>query len=183
MLGFIGLYIPVFYIQVYALTKGVTANEEFAFYLLAILNAGSFFGRVIPNFLAGTIGPMNMIVLCTFAAGILCFCWISIDNLPGITIFAILYGFFAGAYVSLIPPVLVELTPDMSVVGTWLGMMLFVSAFGLLIGSPIAGLLVKIEQKDFVAAQGFAGGVILLGGLSMLLALITRARQVKSWKV
>ena len=183
MAGFTGLYVPMFYIQIYALTRGVTSNENYAFYLLAILNAGSFFGRIIPNFLAGKVGAMVMITLCTFASGILCLCWISVRNVAGITVFALLYGFFAGAYVSLISPVLVELTPDMNVVGTYLGMSMFIAAFGLLIGNPVAGLLVNIQEKKFVAAQGFAGGIILLGAVLMLMALITKARQVKSFKV
>ena len=183
MFGFIGLYIPIFYIQTYALTREITPDENYAFYLISILNTGQFFGRILPNLFSGKVGLMNMIVLDTFAAAILGFAWIGIDSVAGITVFAILYGFFAGAYVSLIPPVLVELTPDMTVVGTWLGMSLFVAAFGLLIGTPIAGSLVNIEKKQFVAAQGFTGGVILMGALLMLMALIIQARKMKSWKV
>ena len=183
MFGFMDLYVPMFYIQIYALTRGVTSNENFAFYLLSILNASSFFGRIFPNFLAGIVGPMNMLVLCTFASGTLCLCWIGIENIAGITVFAILYGFFAGAYVSLIIPVIVKLTPDINVVGTWMGMSLFVAACELLIGNPVAGSLVDIQKKQLVGAQGFAGEVILFGPLLMLTALITGARQVKSWKV
>ena len=181
--GFMGLYIPMFYIEIYAVTTGVVNDVDYAFYLLSILNAGSFLGRVIPNFLADRVGPMNMLVLCTTAAGVLCLCWIGVKNIGGITVFAVLYGFFAGAYVSLLPPVLVELTPDLSLVGTWMGMSIFIAAFGLLIGNPIAGALVNVEKKDFAAAQGFAGGVILIGASLMLLALMAKARQARSWKV
>jgi len=183
MFGFVGLYIPIFYIQVYAQTREITPNENYAFYLIPILNAGQSFGRILPNFFASRFGLMNMIVLDTFAAGIMGFGWIGIDSVAAIGVFAILYGFFAGAFISLIPPVIVELTPDLTVVGTWLGMSLFVAAFGLLIGTPIAGSLVNIEKKQFVAAQGFTGGVILLGALLMLMALIIQARKTKSWKV
>ena len=183
MLGFLGIYIPVFYIQTYVLIRGVISDENYAFYLLSILNAGSCFGRVLPNFLASTVGPMNMSLVCTSCAGVLCLCWIDIEDLVGTTVFAVLYGFFAGAYVSLISPVIVELTPDINVVGTWLGMSIFVAAFGLLLGNPLAGLLVNIEKKQFEHAQIFAGGATLLGALLMLMAVITRARQVGSWKV
>lgn len=183
MFGFAGLYVPMFYIQIYALTRGVTSNVDYAFYLLSILNARSFFGRLVPNFVADKIGVMNMIMLCTSAAGILCLCWISIEDVTGITVFAVLYGFFAGAYVSLTPLFLMELTPNLTVVETWLGMGVFVAAFGVLFGNPIAGSLVNVQKNQFVAAQGFAGGVLLLGALLMLMALIKRARQVKSWKV
>ncbi|KAL8661543.1 MAG: hypothetical protein Q9202_005488 [Teloschistes flavicans] len=181
-IGFVGLYVPMFYIQVYALTRG-GVDTNYAFYLLSILNASSFFGRVFPAFLVGKTGPMNLLVSCSFAAGILCLCWIAINSMAGLTIFAVLYGFFAGAYVSLAPPVLVSLTPEMPVVGTWIGMSLFVAAFGLLTGNPIAGLLVHVETKDFVGGQAFAGGTIILGAVFMLMALMVRSRQVKSWRV
>lgn len=62
LVGFIGLYVPMFYIQTYALTKQITSNTDYAFYLLSILNAGSFFGRILPNFLADKTGLMNMLV-------------------------------------------------------------------------------------------------------------------------
>ncbi|KAL9576809.1 MAG: hypothetical protein Q9212_006796 [Teloschistes hypoglaucus] len=181
-IGFIGLYVPMFYVQLYALAKG-GVDMDYAFYLLSILNASSWYGRVFPGFLVGKTGPMNLLVSCSFAAGVLSLCWIAIDSMAGLTVFAVLYGFFAGAYVSLAPPVLVSLTPELPVVGTWIGMSLFVAAFGLLIGNPIAGLLVHVQKKDFKGGQAFAGGTVLLGTIFMLMALIVRSRQVKSWKV
>lgn len=46
-------------IQSYAIAKNLT-NENLAFYLLAILNAASTFGRVIPNLIADRIGPVRI---------------------------------------------------------------------------------------------------------------------------
>jgi MFS family permease len=45
--GFMGLYIPFFYAQVYAIREGIT-SEDLAFYLLAVMNATSVFGRKSP---------------------------------------------------------------------------------------------------------------------------------------
>ena len=42
--GFMGLYMPFFYAQVYALQENIT-NENLAFYLLAVMNSTSTFGR------------------------------------------------------------------------------------------------------------------------------------------
>lgn len=47
-LGFMGLYVPFFYIQIYALEK-TNIDGSLAFYLLTFLNAGSFFGRIVSN--------------------------------------------------------------------------------------------------------------------------------------
>ena len=111
------------------------------------LNAGSVFGRVLPNSLADNIGPMNVLVPCAAAMGILALCWIVIVNLAGIIVFVVLYGFFAGAYVSLFAPAVADLVPDMAVIGTWMGMSLFFSAFGLPVGNPISGALVNLNVK------------------------------------
>ena len=84
---------------------------------------------------------------------------------------------------SLVPPVLVKLTLDLSMVGTYLGMSLFLAAFELLIGNPVARSLVKIDEEDFVAAQAFTGAVILAGTVLLSVALFIKARQMKTWKV
>lgn len=43
---FMGFYIPFFYVQIYAIEKGIL-SQNMGFYLLALLNAGSFFGRLV----------------------------------------------------------------------------------------------------------------------------------------
>lgn len=46
--GFMGLYMPFFFAQVYALQQHIT-NDQLAFYLLPIMNSTSLFGRIVPN--------------------------------------------------------------------------------------------------------------------------------------
>lgn len=48
--GFMGLYIPFFYVQTYSIEKNIM-TEDLAFYLLPILNTGSLFGRLVSGFL------------------------------------------------------------------------------------------------------------------------------------
>lgn len=48
---FIGLYAPFFYVQSYVLETGIM-GPGLAFYLLAVLNAASTFGRLIPNYVS-----------------------------------------------------------------------------------------------------------------------------------
>ncbi|RDW91297.1 MFS monocarboxylate transporter-like protein [Coleophoma crateriformis] len=155
--GFVGLYTPFFYIQVYALDKGVDSN--FAFYLLSLLNVGSIFGRIIPNRLADHIGPLNVIIPGTLITAILAFGWIGIISTPGLIIFTLLYGFFSGSYVSIPPTVLMVISPDLKVVGTRMGMCFAICGCGLLIGAPIAGLL--ITKYGFIAAISFSGAAVL----------------------
>ena len=47
-LGFMGLYVPFFYVQLYAIQK-TDIDEHLAFYLVTLLNAGSLFGRLVSD--------------------------------------------------------------------------------------------------------------------------------------
>ena len=49
LFGFLGIYIPFFYVQLYALQQ-VTVNGNFVFYLLPLLNTGSLFGRLVGDY-------------------------------------------------------------------------------------------------------------------------------------
>lgn len=57
-LGFMGLYQPFFYIQTFAIERHIT-NANLGFYILAIMNATSAFGRVLPGILSDKGKPRN----------------------------------------------------------------------------------------------------------------------------
>ena len=44
--AFLGLYVPYFYVQLYAQEQGIITGD-LNFYLLALMNTGGFFGRVV----------------------------------------------------------------------------------------------------------------------------------------
>jgi len=50
-----------FYISYYGQAAGIT-DSSMSFYLVPILNAGSVFGRTLPNILSDKIGPFNVII-------------------------------------------------------------------------------------------------------------------------
>ena len=173
-LGFMGLYIPFFYIQSYAINAPNTKlDPSFAFYLLIILNAASLFGRVIPNFFADKTGPLNMLLPCAAISASLAFCWIAISSKAGLVIFSILYGFFSGTFVSLPPTTVVSLSPNLAVVGTRMGMSFAFSGFGLLVGNPVAGAILG-SGTDFVGVQVFCGGTVVAAAIAVFLARVVK---------
>jgi hypothetical protein len=64
---------------------------------LALLNAGSVMGRLLPNFLADRIGVYNMIILSIFMSMILLFSMFGVHDLNTTIIFGLLFGFSSGA--------------------------------------------------------------------------------------
>ena len=59
LVGFIGLYVGFFYTSFFGEATGIT-DTGLSFYLIPILNAGSVFGRTLPNWLSDKIGPLNI---------------------------------------------------------------------------------------------------------------------------
>jgi predicted MFS family arabinose efflux permease len=160
--GFMGFYFPFYYVSTYAVESGITSPDT-AFYFLAILNAASSFGRVLPNALADKIGPLNVAVPMTTVTAGLTLALIGIKSTAGLIVFCILYGFFSGSFVSIPPAAIASLSSDVRMIGTRMGMSFAFSGLGLLIGNPIAGQIVK--RKGFESAIGFVGAVLALAAI------------------
>ncbi|RDW70382.1 major facilitator superfamily protein-5 [Coleophoma crateriformis] len=173
---FIGLYIPFFYMPSYA-TEKIHTSQSLGFYLLAILNAASIFGRIIPNIIADKYGSLNILAPFILVAGGLQFAWIGIHNLAGIIVFCILFGFFSGSIVSLPPTALVTLSPDLSVIGTRMGMCFSFAGLGLLIGNPIAGAILT-GKSGFMGLKAFGGATVIVGFVCMAMAWLVHKRGI-----
>ena len=174
-LAWVGIYFPFFYAPIYG-QRIVGLSDDISFYLLPVLNAGSFFGRIIPGLIADRFGSLNVMVPCGLATAILAFAWLGISNAPGLWVFCVLYGFFSGGLVSLPPTVVTLLSPDMSLVGTRMGMSFAFGAFGLLIGNPIAGAILNVPRGEFHGAQGFSAAVLMAGTTLFAVVCLMRTR-------
>ena len=158
--GFMGIYIAFFYVQLYALSKCNTSPNVAAL-LLPIVNAGSFFGHLVPNYLSVKFtGPMNMQIPFAFTTAILAFVWIAVRSTVGVIIFSVFYGFTSGASVSLGGPICFNLSSDLGTIGTRLGMLTGVCGVGLLIGNPIAGRI--LDNGSWLDLQIWAGVLLLV---------------------
>ena len=175
---FIGLYIPFFYSPVYG-SRMTSLDDKVSFYLLPVISAGSIFGRVIPGIIADKAGPLNVLIPFGTATAALTFAWLDIKDALGMWIFCGHYGFFSGAFTCLPPTIIAMLTPDMTRVGTRLGMCFTFAGLGLLIGNPIAGTMVNIPDGEFRGAQIFSAATLTAGVAMFTLAwvLLMRARK------
>lgn len=98
-----GLFIPITYISSYALSHGL--STKLSYQLLAILNAGSFFGRLLPGFLADSIGRFNTLII-TVAFCLICNAclWMPAgDSVVLLIVYCALFGFASGSNISLTP--------------------------------------------------------------------------------
>lgn len=165
---FAGLYVPFFFVSSYA-EEELGVDTTMGFYLLSIMNAGSFFGRIGLNLLANRLGSMPVCIACILLSGVLAFLWIPVHTFAGFVVWGIIYGVFSGAVVSLVSTAMVAISSDLSKFGTRLGMASGFAGFGLLVGSPIAGAILT-SHLSWEGTQVFTGIIILFGCAALIAA-------------
>ncbi|KAJ5814699.1 hypothetical protein N7474_006476 [Penicillium riverlandense] len=159
---FWGMFLPFTFVITQAMRYGM--SEHLANYLVPILNAASIFGRTVPGYIADKIGRFNVLILTTFLSAILVLAlWLPArGNVPAI-IFSALYGFSSGAFVSLAPAVVAQIS-DLREVGVRNGTFFAVISFAALTGTPIGGALVPdVLHGSYTKLQIFCGVVIFAG--------------------
>ncbi|EGE77998.1 riboflavin transporter MCH5 [Blastomyces dermatitidis ATCC 18188] len=161
------VFTPIFYLPTYAVQYGM--SKTLSSYLVAILNAASFFGRVIPGVLGDKLGRLNAVIASGVSSGILILCWPKITTNAGIFVFAGLFGFCSGAIISGIVVCLTTCTNNPKNIGTYMGMGMGLASIAGLIGPPISGALVS-RYHGFDQVSIFSGVVVLVGSAIALFA-------------
>ncbi|ODH45626.1 hypothetical protein GX48_08291 [Paracoccidioides brasiliensis] len=177
-LFFFGMYLPFTFIVSFARYHGMSSH--LAGYLVSILNATSTLGRTLPGYAADRFGRFNVMVITSFMNVIVVLAlWIPArGNIP-IILFTAIYGFTSGAFVSLGPAIVAQIS-DVHQVGVRTGAMFAVTSIASLTGNPIAGALVgNINHPTFWRMQVFAGVVMAAGSTSYLLARV----RVVGWEL
>ena len=164
---FLGYFTPVFFIPVFAQTA-LGLSQKRSLDLLIILNASSFFGRILGPVAAARMTVMLTWVVCSVAAGVLCLAWAAIRTFGGFVAFVILYGFISGPLTVFPPAVVPLLCPSPNVIGTRMGMLWGSTAFAFLLGTPIAAAVSDTSNGNFLGLQIFSGVTLLVGALLLL---------------
>jgi MFS family permease len=105
------LLVPFDYLPSIAVEQGM--KQDLAQYTLAMINAGSMVGRILPGFLSDHVGQFNVMALVsTLSAIALLAIWLPVYYFPtdgGVIFFSLFYGFVSGGYTSLLSPCVVAL--------------------------------------------------------------------------
>lgn len=165
------VFIPLTYISSAAISTGQGMSSEHAYRLIALLNVGSVPGRALPGYLADRFGRFNVMILTAFVCMLLILCiWLpptvlGTANEPAFTAFAVLFGFWSGAAISLTPVCIAQVS-RVEEIGKRVGTTFSISSIGALVGVPIGGTIVDANGGDYTGLVGFAAGcyVLALGG-------------------
>ena len=172
---FFGMFTPLFFLPTYAVERGMT--PALAGYLLAIVNAASTFGRIIPAVLADKYGRFNVFAIGGLCTGVVIFCMNSAISHAALIVYAIAFGFVSGTIISGASATFSLCPKDPRNVGTYMGMGMSISGIGGLIGPPVNGVFIS-RYGGFHEVSLFSGAMCLLGGLIALMTKFTTPQGI-----
>lgn len=163
-------YTPVFFLSAYARTLGYSSTTGATF--IAITNACNAIGKIVIGFLADRYGRMHALLYTTLASALVCLClWLpstmTSDTAAGRGLFvtyAVTYGIFASAYISLFPTSLVELFGPAHFAGVN-GVLYMARGFASLLGTPLAGALIRGSTLTATSPWSYWPVALLVGSL------------------
>lgn len=165
MVGYFGLFGVIFFIQSRATSLGVTSS--LVPYMLPILNAASFPGRIIPGLLADRFGPLNVWFCANCASTIFILLgWVLAKSEAGLLVVGIFYGFSSGAWVSVLPACVPRVAGPENV-GSSMGLFYCLSWPGGLAGAAIGALFINpnaVNSNEGYQNAGIFWGCCLAGG-------------------
>jgi MFS family permease len=170
-----GMYVPMNYLQVEAVSNGMRAS--LVEYLVSMFGAGSLFGRLLAGVFGDRFGLFNVfITVCYIAALLILALWIPAYNDACRIAFAVLYGFFSGAYVSQMPALAAQVSP-LRDIGIRVGIIFFCSAIPALTSNPIAGAILG-DEYHWASAKGFAGAMCVIGTCFVVLTRLSKSNKI-----
>ncbi|PYI15804.1 MFS general substrate transporter [Aspergillus violaceofuscus CBS 115571] len=177
ILGFMGFYVILYYIQLFAIQE-TSVSQTITTYILVIINASSLPGRLIPGYYADRIGSINVQTVVALVGAVMTFALIAIHSTPGLIVYCVLYGFASGAFMGLPAAGVVSLSADRSKIGTQLGMTLAVVGCGVLVSTPIAGAILNGGHGD---GRHWVGLIVWCGAL--LSGSVVAMATTRIWKI
>jgi MFS family permease len=88
--------------------------------------------------------------------------WIPVKDTAGILVFAAIFGFSSGGFISLGPALIAQIS-DIRQIGTRVGTGFVFQSIGALTGSPIAGALITADNGNYLGLQLFCGVSMFTG--------------------
>lgn len=174
------VFIPYTYLSTFAIHAGM--EHQYAYRLIALLNAGAIPGRALPGYVADRFGAFNTMSATSLFCSILIFAlWLTVgSNEVAITAFSVLFGFWSGAAISL-TPVCVACVCKIEDYGKRNGTTFSLASFAALIGIPIAGAILKSNGDDYTSLIIFAGASYLAACIAFVCTRVVAGGWNLNW--
>ena len=139
----------------------------------------SFCGRLGSGWVADKAGRYNIfIIVCCLTGVCVLGLWTMASSTETRILFCALFGFFSGAYVTLIPVLVHQISP-LAEIGLRTGLVYLVCSIGGLTTNPIGGLILE-KAGGWLGVKIFAGICCLFGTCFLMGARLLQSMHLKA---
>ncbi|KAJ5697486.1 hypothetical protein N7488_011170 [Penicillium malachiteum] len=175
-----GYSTPLFFYA--AFTRSLGYSNAMADNFITISNAANFISRIVIGYAADKLGRLNVLFVTTVLSAVAVFGFWLPATFAGTTVsvtsaevlfifFAILYGAFGSAYISLFPASLIELFGIQHFTSVN-GALYLIRGMGALVGTPLTGLLLP-GQSALSSVSTYERATITVGVLLFAASMAT----------
>ncbi|KAI0758888.1 major facilitator superfamily domain-containing protein [Fomes fomentarius] len=169
--GYLG---PVFLLPTFTVEKAPGQSALLSALPLTVLNISAAVGRILVGFAADRVGPVNALWFAITLSGLTqLLVWTFVSTYAGIMVFAVLYGFFCGCFLSLISAVVAKVYGADRIAGLS-GLLLLFNAPGYAAGAPVGGAILGATGNNWRVVAAYSGSVQVIGALCLLYARFKR---------
>ena len=169
VLSCVGLFVPMVHLSPYAQDAGYSETQGVM--LVSLIGLGSLLGRFTIGGVADRLGRIPSLGAMYFGLGLMLVVWWSTKTWWVLAVFALVFGICYGAYVALVPTIVMDLYGARSVSGI-IGTLYTGAGLGTLIGPWLAG-------AAFDAYGSYGLPILIAAALSFIAAfcVVPIARQ------
>ena len=181
----LGYFIPSIYLPTLARSLGLSTSTGTL--LVALINGAAVFSTITMGMLIDRFHVTTVILLSTVGAAISVFLFWGLSTaLPLLCIFSILYGFFAGGFVSTNAGVikLVKQRDESADVGMLIGLLSAGRGIGAVLSGPLSEALLNERPWQGKAGLGYGsgyGGLIVFTGVTAVLGSVSFFGKRLGW--
>lgn len=175
VLSCIGLFVPMVHLGPYATDAGYTEAQGVA--LVSLIGVGSLIGRFTVGAPADRLGRLPSLCAMYAGLGLMFLLWTVASAYWVLVVFAVVFGACYGAYVALLPTIVMDLYGPRSVSGI-IGCLYTGCGVGTLLGPWLAGV-----AYDAVGSYQLAmlGGALFSAGAAACVAILMHGGQAKAF--
>ena len=175
VLSCIGLFVPMVHLGPYATDAGYTEAQGVA--LVSLIGVGSLIGRFTVGAPADRLGRLPSLCAMYAGLGVMFLLWTVASAYWMLVVFALVFGACYGAYVALLPTIVMDLYGPRSVSGI-IGCLYTGCGVGTLLGPWLAGV-----AYDAVGSYQLAmlGGALFSAGAAACVVVLMHGGQAKAF--
>jgi MFS family permease len=173
VLSCIGLFVPMVHLGPYAVDAGYTQAQGVT--LVSLIGLGSLLGRFTIGVPADRLGRMPSLSAMYAGLGAMFMLWWAAEAYWVLALFALVFGICYGAYVALLPTIVMDLYGPRSVSGI-IGCLYTGCGIGTLVGPWLAG--VAFDARGSYQLPMLAGAACSLAAAACILPLHGKAKAL-----